>query len=539
MKGHERLEAKKPVGIWIRVSTEDQVKGDSPEHHEKRARLYAESRSWDVIGVYRLEAVSGKAVIDHPKAQQMIKDVREGRIAGLIFSKLARLARNTKELLEFADIFREYDADLISLQESIDTSTPAGRLFYTMIAAMAQWEREEIADRVSASVTVRARLGKPLNGKSPFGYVWQDKRLVIEPKEAPVRKLIYELFLEHRRKKRVARILNESGYRTRNSSRFTDTTIDRLIQDPTAKGMRRSNYTTHIGKKNKSWINYKPEDEWVWSEVEPIVSEEVWEQCNQILLERKDKLRRPGRKPVNLFSGVTYCHCGQKMYVASNTPKYKCQPCRNRIAVADLEAIYYEQLKGFFLSPDEIGKQMERADENIAEKERLLGVLRAEYEKVEQEIQRIYRLYNDGGITSDGFGRFYHPLEERQKQLDEQIPHVQAEADVLKINHLSSDKILSEAHDLYARWPHLTREEKQRIVESITEKIIIGKEEVAINLCYFPGSQEMTKWQRSLPYLVLPAPPALHLYLNLLIAITPTSLHIRTPLDLLPLPCHR
>src|SRR5580692_8382474 len=99
MKGREKIKAKKPVGIWIRVSTEDQVKGDSPEHHEKRARLYAESRGWDVIEVYRLEAVSGKAVIDHPKAQQMLKDVRGGRITGLIFSKLARLARNTKELL--------------------------------------------------------------------------------------------------------------------------------------------------------------------------------------------------------------------------------------------------------------------------------------------------------------------------------------------------------------------------------------------------------------------------------------------------------
>jgi site-specific DNA recombinase len=162
-------------------------------------------------------------------------------------------------------------------------------------------------------------------------------------------------------------------------------------------------------------------------------------------------------------------------------------------------------LKGFFLSPEEIGKQMERADENIAEKERLLDVLRAEYEKVEQEIQRIYKLYNEGGITSEGFGKFYRPLEERQKQLDEQIPQLQAEVDVLKINHLSSDKVISEAHDLYGRWPHLNREEKQQIVESITEKIIIGKDEVAVNLCYFPGSQEMTKWQRSLPDVVFPA----------------------------------
>ena len=58
---------KKKVGIWIRVSTEDQARGESPEHHEKRARYYAESKDWKVIETYHLEGVSGKAVTDHPE----------------------------------------------------------------------------------------------------------------------------------------------------------------------------------------------------------------------------------------------------------------------------------------------------------------------------------------------------------------------------------------------------------------------------------------------------------------------------------------
>src|SRR5947209_20513151 len=96
MMGTLSQTTEKSVGIWIRVSTEDQAKGDSPAHHEKRARHYAEAKGWKVIEVYHLEAVSGKSIINQPEAKRMLEHIRSGRISGLIFSKLARLARNTK-----------------------------------------------------------------------------------------------------------------------------------------------------------------------------------------------------------------------------------------------------------------------------------------------------------------------------------------------------------------------------------------------------------------------------------------------------------
>nr|SPS05209.1 Site-specific recombinase [Candidatus Nitrotoga fabula] len=477
--------ATKQVGIWIRVSTEDQVRGESPETHERRARLYAEAKGWDVVEVYRLDAVSGKTVKDTPEAKQMLSDMREGRITGLIFSKLARLARNTKELLEFSEIFREHGADLISLAESIDTSTPAGRLFYTMIAAMAQWEREEISERVAAAVPIRAKAGKPTGGQAPFGYQWKNKELLIDPIEAPVRKLMYELFRDHKRKKVVARLLNEQGHRTRNGGKFTDTTVDRLLRDTIAKGTRRANYTRNQEGGKGSWA-LKPESEWVHLEVDPIVSEELWNECNHYLDAQRSKHKRPAKPAVHLFSGLAYCACGPKMYVPSNSPKYTCQKCRNKMPLDDLEAVFHEQVKNFLISDQEIMTHLEQANEEVAKKSELLSVLEKEVIKLAHETDKLYELYQSGMIDKSGFGTKYKPIAERRDQLENQIPELQAEIDILKITHLSQEVAIEEARDVHSRWPTLSYEEKRRIVEAIVERITIGDGEIDISLYYTP-----------------------------------------------------
>jgi site-specific DNA recombinase len=103
----------------------------------------------------------------------------------------------------------------------------------------------------------------------------------------------------------------------------------------------------------------------------------------------------------------------------------------------------------------------------------------------------VYRLYVDDKITADAFSERYRPLENRRNQLRDEIPRLQGELDFLKIQYLSSDEIVEEARDLYSRWDGLLPQEKRHIVETITERITIAKEEVEIHLCYLPNPVEM------------------------------------------------
>lgn len=489
----------KKVGIWIRVSTDDQARGDSPKHHEERAKYYAKAKDWEIAETYHLEGVSGKAVMDHPETIRMLDDIASGKISGLIFSKLARLARHTKQLLDFAEIFKQHNADLISLQENIDTSSPAGRLFYTLIAAMAQWEREEIAERVAASVPIRASLGKPLGGAAPYGYMWKNQELYINEEEAPVRKLMFELFIEHKRKKTVARILNESGYRTRNGSKFSDTTVGRLLADPIAKGLRRANYTRSSGE-GKHW-NLKSEDDWVFSPAPRIVSDETWDACNAIL-ENQQKNRRATKKSIHLFSGLMYCHCGEKMYVLSNSPKYTCQKCRNKILATDMEEIYQSQLQEFLISDHLIAEHLQKFNKAIVDKTKLLSKLQKEYSTLRSNLNELIDLHHKGELPTDGFRNHYQPIFDQYQQIERQIPEIQGEIDFMKEQQLSSDQVIQDAKDLYGRWSTFNREEKRSIIESITDRITIGEKDINILLIQIaptslPNSKNTTFWQRN------------------------------------------
>jgi site-specific DNA recombinase len=343
---------------------------------------------------------------------------------------------------------------------------------------------------------VRAKLGKPLSGKAPYGYMWKDKKLVICPEEAPVRRLIYELFEEHQRIKTVARVLNERGYRSRIGKQWSDMAVRFQLKDPTAKGIHRRNYTRNQGA-GKTWA-LKPESDHIFNEVEAVVSPDLWERCNKILDGRYMKRDRTAKKPTHLFSGFVFCStCKSPMYVPTKSPKYTCQKCRNKIPCAVLEDLFLEEVKDYLIDPKNVQSFLAKAGEALTERRELLDQRQKEASKIKIDTDRMLRLYLDNSVTSDQFKQFNQPLVEQKAQIDAEVLRLQSEIDILGIDSLSGEQLVAEALDLHARWPTMSPDEKRRVAEQLVRRIEIGDGEAHLHLIQLPSYQEITNWQNT------------------------------------------
>ena len=156
------------------------------------------------------------------------------------------------------------------------------------------------------------------------------------------------------------------------------------------------------------------------------------------------------------------------------------------------------ELRTFFATPERVAMHLENADQNLSEKQSLLEAHQRELQKVRDDMTRTHKLYLEGHITAQGFGQFYKPAEERLNQLVSELPKLEAEVDLLKVDQLSVDDVVHEANSLYDNWPTFSADDKRRIAESLFHKIIIGDEKIAITFANNHTSEEVCKNQQRL-----------------------------------------
>ena len=253
------------IAIYCRVSTDEQArnKEGSITSQIQRLKLRVEEKNrsankkWGkIVKIYKDEAYSGKNT-DRPEFLQMLNDVRCKKIDTVMVTELSRLSRSVTDFLNFVKELEDYKSDFICLQYDFDTTSPAGKVFMTIIMALAQFERELTAERIKNNFHARALRGLS-NGGTPFlGYdreATQSGKLVINPEEALIVKEVFQLYLESGGLAETANHLNAKGIKTKTwtsktgnlcgGKKFEYNNIWRML----------TNYS-YIGKKEVNKIN--------------------------------------------------------------------------------------------------------------------------------------------------------------------------------------------------------------------------------------------------------------------------------------------
>ncbi len=471
------------VGLFIRVSTLDQVNNtDSVETHIERGKLYAKSKGWNVVKIYDLAGVSGKSTINHEETQKMLDDIRLKRIEGIIISSLSRLARNTSELLEYSKFFEDHNASLISINESLDTSTSGGKFFYTLLSALSTYEREIIYERQMASLNYRKSLGKFTGGMVSYGFKIVDAEVEINEDEAPIRRLMYDLFLEHQRMSIVANELNNRGYLTRKSKKWSDVTVRRLLKNTDAKGIRRCNYRG--AKTNDNPTGLKPQSEWSYLPCPVLITEDKWEEVNSIIRnqEKESINKQPLNRRVHLFTSYIKCENGHKMTIQSKSKRYTCKHCKYGIDKDDLEEVFVSRIKQFLISDEELSEYNKSNIQELELKTDEIEFAENELKKLEKKLDQLVELNIKGEIPTKGFKKHYEPIYNRKENLEANIKGLKRELEKIKQAKSSFEVIANKSKDFYNNWDKLDRGEKRYVVESITNEIIFDNKTIKFKL---------------------------------------------------------
>src|ERR1700736_5479413 len=150
------------VAIYARVSTANN--GQDPTVQTRELREYAERRGWTGAGEYVDSGISGTKET-RPQLDGLMADAHRGRFDAVVVWKFDRFARSVSHLLRALETFKAQGIEFVSFSEQLDTSTPAGKLVFTVLGAVAELERSLIVERVRAGMrNARAkgkRLGRP------------------------------------------------------------------------------------------------------------------------------------------------------------------------------------------------------------------------------------------------------------------------------------------------------------------------------------------------------------------------------------------
>lgn len=301
------------TAIYVRVSSEDQVKGYSIEGQLKELRSYAAENGLTIYREYIDDGYSGKSIEGRPAMLELLKDAKQDRFSFVITWKLDRLARNLVDQLKMLELFKKHNIGYMSLTQQFDFSTPQGYFTMQMLGTIAQLEREQIAQNVRLGMQRRSQQGAWNSGNNVLGYEWVtgtaiEPHVRIVPQEAELVQVIFEQYRSGKGLKAITSHLNTAGYKTKRNKPFSVAAIRGILTNVNYIGLIR--YTAHekftgaCSDRSKRIVQGKHK---------PIISMELWNEVQALLNQRS----RPPTKQINrhyTLAGLLKCPmCGGSM----------------------------------------------------------------------------------------------------------------------------------------------------------------------------------------------------------------------------------
>ena len=434
---------KKRVAKYRRVSTKEQsIHGFSLQAQTEQLDKYAEEHDFVIVGDYVDEGISASN-LQRPALQELLDDVRAGKIDLIIFTKLDRWFRSVSHYYKIQEILEKYNVPWRTVLEDYNTETSDGKFKVNIMLSVAQQELDRTSERIKVVFESKVKNKQVINGSLPIGYkigiVDGQKQAIIDESK---KEIVLDFFTHF-----------EIHQSVRSTMKFINDKYDLLIAYDSC--MRMLKNTLYIGK----YRNVK-------DYCEPYLTEEKFNKIQRIL---KNKKQIKKYKHSYLFTGLVKCPvCGKStsgsVLKSSNRAKtyyyYRCNRASSQLLCTNKSRISEQVIENYLLEHirEELQYHILRAEIEQASKPKP----KYDKSKIKSEIDRLNKMYQKGRIEDEEYDEEYDRLQAKLDSCNEEIH----ERDLRPL------KAFLES-DFETLYDALKREEKRSLWRSIIKKIVV------------------------------------------------------------------
>ena len=214
---------------YLRVSTSNQANdGVSLDVQEAKLRAWCLLNDYELAHIFVDAGISGHRADNRPALQQALSACKKS--SALVVYSLSRLSRSTTDTIAISERLEKQGVDLVSLSEKIDTTTAAGKMVFRLLAVLAEFERDQIVERVSAAMSHKKNRGERV-GAIPYGFQLGDDGVALIPnsQEQAIVDKARQMNERGMSLRQIAKQLASNGYLARNGELFQATQIKRMI----------------------------------------------------------------------------------------------------------------------------------------------------------------------------------------------------------------------------------------------------------------------------------------------------------------------